>query len=257
MSEPRERSAPAERRARERAGGAGGAKPPGETIVPAGDSAWLIELADRLDPDVNARAIDIAARIQAARLPAVSDIVVGYRTVMVHVRPLVEAKTPVLPILDRILADPRPSDAASPGRLVTIPVCYGSDLGPDLQNVAAFAGMPADEVVRRHHAREYRVYMVGFVPGFAYMATVDPAIGAPRRRTPRLRVPRGSVAIAGGQTGIYPAETPGGWNIVGRCPVRPYDPAREEPFLLRAGDRVRFSPIDLETYRSSTEWDDV
>jgi inhibitor of KinA len=228
-----------------------------ERIVPAGDSAWLIELADRLDPDVNARALDIAARIQVARLPAVSDIVVGYRTVMVHVRPLVDAKTPVLPILDRILSEQRPADAAPPGRVVTIPVCYGGDLGPDLPDVAAFARMAVDEVVRRHHGREYRVYMVGFVPGFAYMATVDPAIGAPRRRTPRLRVPKGSVAVASGQTGVYPAETPGGWNIIGRCPVRPYDVAREEPFLLRAGDRVRFNPIDAETYRSTTEWGDV
>jgi inhibitor of KinA len=99
--------------------------------------------------------------------------------------------------------------------------------------------------------------MVGFVPGFAYMAEVDPAIAAPRRRTPRLRVPRGSVAIASQQTGIYPDETPGGWNIIGRCPLRPYDPSRNEPFLLRAGDRVRFDPIDLDAYCAMTQWEDA
>ena len=225
--------------------------------MPAGDSAWLIELADRLDPDVNARALDIAARVQAARLQAVTDIVVGYRSVMVHVRPLVEARTPVLPALEHIVAEQRPAGAAAPGRMVTIPVCYGGDLGPDLLDVATFARMAVDDVVQRHHGREYRVYMVGFVPGFAYMATVDPAIGAPRRGTPRLRVPRGSVAIASGQTGIYPDETPGGWNIIGRCPLRPYNAGRDEPFLLRAGDHVKFSPIDMETYRSMTEWGDV
>jgi inhibitor of KinA len=229
----------------------------GERIVPAGDSAWLIELADRLDPEVNARALDIAARVQAARLQAVTDIVVGYRSVMVHVRPLLEARAPVLPALHHIMVEQRPADAAPAARTVTIPVCYGGDLGPDLPDVAAFARLSVDEAVQRHHAREYRVYMVGFVPGFAYMATVDPAIAAPRRSTPRLRVPRGSVAVASGQTGIYPDETPGGWNIIGRCPIKPYDPARDEPFLLRAGDHVKFDRIDIGTYREMSEWGDM
>ena len=227
------------------------------SIRPAGDSAWLIELADRLDPDVNARALEIAARIQAARLPAVSDIVVGYRTVMVHVRPLVERTAPVLGTLEHMLVEQPPADAVRPGRALTIPVCYGGACGPDLDAVAAFARLPPAEVGRRHSAREYRVYMVGFVPGFAYMAEVDPAIAAPRRPTPRMRVPRGSVGIASGQTGIYPDETPGGWNIIGRCPLRPYDPSRDEPFLLHAGDRVRFTPIDADAYRAMSEWGDA
>jgi inhibitor of KinA len=98
---------------------------------------------------------------------------------------------------------------------------------------------------------------VGFVPGFAYMAAVDPSIAAPRRSSPRLHVPPGSVAIANGQTGIYPADTPGGWNIVGRCPVKPYDPTRPEPFLFRPGDRVRFRRIDEREYRTVSEWGDA
>jgi inhibitor of KinA len=241
--------------------GNGAAKPPDDKmdarILPAGDSAWLIELPDRLDPDVNARAVDIAARIQARRLPAISDVVVGYRTVMVYVRPLVESDAPVVPMLEHILTERRETRASTVGTVVAIPVCYGGVLGPDLSDVAAFARIAADDVVRRHCAREYRVYMVGFVPGFAYMAEVDPAIAAPRRGTPRLRVPRGSVAIASQQTGIYPDETPGGWNIIGRCPLRPYDPSRTEPFLLRAGDRVRFDPIDLDAYCAMTQWEDA
>ena len=102
----------------------------------------------------------------------------------------------------------------------------------------------------------YRI-VVGFVPGFAYMAPVDPRIAAPRRAAPRVKVPRGSVAIAAGQTGIYPAETPGGWNLIGRTPIRPYAPGRSEPFLLRAGDRVRFRRITGSEYREMTEWSDV
>jgi inhibitor of KinA len=226
-------------------------------IVPAGDSAWLIELPDRLDTRINARAIDIAARIEAEHLSAVTDVVIGYRTVMVYVRPLHDAAPVVVPALERIISEDHPIEATDNPVTITIPVCYGGQFGPDLPDVAHFAGLTSDEVVRRHIAREYRVFMVGFVPGFAYMAEVDPAIGAPRRRTPRLKVPPGSVAIASGQTGIYPDTTPGGWNIVGRTPIRPYDPAREEPFLLRAGDHVRFRQIPIDEYRATTEWNDV
>jgi KipI family sensor histidine kinase inhibitor len=226
-------------------------------IVAAGDSAWLIELPERLDPAVNSRAIEIAARIDAAQLPAVTDIVVGYRTVMVYVRPLFEAAAPVIPTLEHILAEPGPAEPSSARAIVTLPVCYGGELGPDLADVAAFAGLQPDEVVSRHASRDYRVFMVGFVPGFAYLAEVDPSIAAPRRKSPRLRVPPGSVGIASGQTGVYPDATPGGWNLVGRCPLRPYDPARRDPFLMRAGDSVRFRPIELEEYRAVTEWEDA
>jgi inhibitor of KinA len=122
-------------------------------------------------------------------------------------------------------------------------VCYGGEYGPDLDDVAAFAGCSAEDVVARHLSREYRVYLVGFIPGFAYMAEVDPSIAAPRRSTPRTAVPAGSVAIAGGQTGVYPSVTPGGWNIIGRTPLAPYDASRSEPFLFRSGDRVRFQRV--------------
>jgi inhibitor of KinA len=226
-------------------------------IVAAGDSAWLIELPERLDPVVNARAIEIATRVQAAQLPAVTDIVVGYRTVMVYVRPLLETIAPVVPTLAHILTEGRPAEPSPAGATLTLPVCYDADFALDLPDVAAFGGLPPDEVVRRHVDRDYRVFMVGFVPGFAYMAEVDPAIAAPRRQSPRLRVPPGSVGIASGQTGIYPDATPGGWNIVGRCPRRPYDPSRPDPFLMRAGDCVRFRSIDIEEYRATTEWGDA
>jgi len=108
-----------------------------------------------------------------------------------------------------------------------------------------------------HLEREYRVYVVGFVPGFAYMAPVDARIAAPRRASPRLKVPAGSVAVAAGQTGVYPAETPGGWNLIGRCPIKPYDADRPAPFMFHPGDRVRFRRISEGEYRAMTEWGDV
>jgi KipI family sensor histidine kinase inhibitor len=224
-------------------------------VLAAGDSAWLVELPERIDPEINAQAIAIARAVKDARLP-VTDIVVGYRSVMVYVDPLAAGADGMPAALERIAADSG-TQAAVTGGQVDVPVCYDDTYGPDLTDVAAFAGSPVEEVIARHLAREYRVFVVGFVPGFAYMASVDPRIAAPRRPSPRLQVPPGSVAIAAGQTGVYPAPTPGGWHLIGRCPIRPYDPTRPEPFLFHAGDRVRFHRISVEEYRASTQWGDL
>jgi inhibitor of KinA len=225
-------------------------------VVPAGDSAWLIELPDRLDAEVNARAIEIARGVEAAALAGVSDVVVGYRTVMVYVDPLLAPRSRMSAQLLEIASRPSES-AAAQGSSIDVPVCYDGPYGPDISDVAAFGHCTADEVIRLHLAGEYRVYVVGFVPGFAYMAPVDPRIAAPRRQTPRLRVPAGSVAVAAGQTGIYPAETPGGWHVIGRTPVRPYDAKRANPFLFRPGDCVTFRRITESEYRDTTRWGDT
>jgi len=224
-------------------------------VLAAGDAGWLIELPERIDPEVNARAVQIAQAVGAARLP-ITDVVVGYRSVMVYVDPLSDRAGTVERTLREIAAT-LPAQAAVSGPLVEVPVCYDGPYGPDLADVAAFGKCGVDEVISRHLAREYRVYVVGFVPGFAYMASVDPRIAAPRRSSPRLRVPAGSVAVAAGQTGIYPAETPGGWNLIGRSPIRPYDPERRIPFLFHPGDRARFRRISEAEYRASTEWGDA
>jgi inhibitor of KinA len=224
-------------------------------ILPAGDAAWLIELPERIDPEVNGRAIEIARRVEAAGLP-VTDIVVGYRSVMVYVEPLSERVGEVEARL-REIAVSTPATGATAGAQVEVPVCYDGPHGPDLADVAAFGTCTIADVIERHLALEYRVFVVGFVPGFAYMAPVDPTIAAPRRSSPRLKVPAGSVAVAAGQTGVYPAETPGGWNLIGRCPVKPYDADRAAPFLFHPGDRVRFRRISEVEYRQTTEWGDA
>jgi KipI family sensor histidine kinase inhibitor len=135
------------------------------------------------------------------------------------------------------------------GEPVRLPVCYGGEFGPDLSAVATFANISEAEVVRRHTARTYRVFMLGFMPGFAYMGIVDESIAAPRLTVPRLRVPRGSVGIAGLQTGVYPCSTPGGWQVVGRTPVEPFDLNRAEPCLFKPGDAVNFYAIDEAEFR--------
>lgn len=225
-------------------------------IAAAGDAAWLIELPDRLDPLVNAQAIAIAAFIERAHLPCVTDLVVGFRTVMVHVDPFCDPPAGFETRL-RSLASAPVSVGVEPGPIVRVPVCYDAPYALDVDEVARFGKCTPDEVIELHLSQEYRVYVVGFVPGFAYMARVDPRLAVPRRASPRLKVPAGSVAVAAGQTGIYPAPTPGGWHVIGRTPIRPYDPDRQEPFLFRPGWRVRFHRISDSEYRRTSQWGDA
>jgi inhibitor of KinA len=216
-------------------------------IVPAGDSAVLLEFDERIDPAVNARAVAVAQSIEASPVDGVRDVVPTFKSVAIYFDPL---RTDVKQLMSRLEIEgtrTRP-DTAVDRPPVRIPVCYGGELGPDLEEVAAFAGMHPSGVIAVHTSRTYRVFMLGFLPGFAYLASVDPRIAAPRRDRARVRVAAGSVGIAGAQTGIYPSDTPGGWRLVGRTPVRPYDPDRLSPFLLAPGDRVEFYSIEVDEY---------
>ena len=214
--------------------------------VMAGDSTVIVEFENRIDPAVNARAVALAEAVRAAVLPGVRDIVPTFRSVAIYFDPLrtnMDTLSGVLEASARSI--PPVLQAASP---IQVPVCYGGELGPDLADVATFAGLSESTVVDLHTGSTYRVFMLGFLPGFAYMGSVDERIAAPRRATPRVRVPAGSVAVAGAQTGIYPSESPGGWQLIGRTPLEPFDRLREPPFLFAAGDAVRFYPIGAEEF---------
>jgi len=211
-------------------------------VVAAGDSALLAEYPSRIDPEINERATALAAQLRSRWGAILRDVVIGYCTVTAYFDP-VRVDAPWLEAEMRTAAEAVVEPAGDRGTVIDVPVCYDGDLAPDLADVAAFGGCSKDDVVALHTGQTYRVYMVGFVPGFAYLAEVDQRIAAPRRATPRTAVPAGSVAIAGGQTGIYPAMTPGGWNIVGRTTVKPYDAARARPCLFEVGDEVRFHAI--------------
>jgi len=219
-------------------------------IVPAGDAALLLEFPQRIDVDINSSAAALAGRLQRRCGGAIRDAVVGYATVTVYFDPLIVDAAWMESEMRAAAAEVEHAPASA-GTQVDVPVCYGGEFGPDLADVATFGGLTTDEVIARHSSATYRVYLVGFVPGFAYMASVDPSIAAPRRPAPRPSVPAGSVAIAGPQTGIYPAVTPGGWNIIGRTALKPYDPARQDPFLLRTGDAVRFRAVSRDAYDRS------
>lgn len=218
-------------------------------VVAAGDAALVVDLPARIDPDVNVWCVALARALRVRLGTAIRDVVIGYCTVTTYYDPL-QIDPAWLENEIQATAEALEVEPARDGAVIDVPVCYGGELGPDLADVAQFGECPDDRVIALHAEREYRVYLVGFVPGFAYMAEVDPRIARPRRSSPRTVVPAGSVAIAAGQTGIYPSATPGGWNIIGRTPLAPYDPGRREPFLFRAGDRVRFRPIGLDEFQS-------
>jgi inhibitor of KinA len=173
----------------------------------------------------------------------VRDVVPTFRSVAVSFDPLHTHLQRLIEVVTR-LASTVTATAPLAAKTIRIPVWYGRQFGPDLAEVARMAALDEPEVIARHTAVTYRVFMLGFLPGFAYLGTVDPRIAAPRRTTPRTRVPAGSIGIAGGQTGIYPLDTPGGWQIIGRTLTRPFDLTRAEPFLFRAGDAVLFYAVD-------------
>ena len=212
-----------------------------------GDAAVTVQFAARIDPVINARVVALATTVRATPHPGVRDVVPSYDAVTVYFDPLHTDLDQLWASLEEMAATPVPD--AAPTREVVVPVRYGGTAGPDLDEVAAFAGCSTDEVVRRHTAPVYRVYMVGFLPGFPYLGTVDARIAMPRRSSPRLAVPAGSVGIAGAQTGIYPTTAPGGWRLIGLSAVNPFDVGREPPSLLHPGDTVRFEAVLTETGR--------
>lgn len=211
-------------------------------IVALGDSCVSLQFAAAVDPVVNARCIAVAAALEKSGVRGVRDVVPTYNAVTVHFDPVGTDREGLSAGLYRLAAR-MPSTLEGAARTVEIPVSYGGSWGPDLSAVADFAKCSEAEVVRLHAGVRYRVYMLGFLPGFAYMGSVDRRIAMPRLDTPRMRVAAGSIGIAGEQTGVYPCDTPGGWRIIGRTTVQVFDAARAEPFLLKAGDDVRFVAV--------------
>ena len=226
-----------------------------ETIEPLGDCALLVRLGDRIDDGLNRRAHALAALLSKSHLPGVGDVSAAFASVCIRYDPgawadPVTAQSPYQRLsaaIVELIRSTRTSASLprqSTERPFEIPVCYGGHYGADIEVVAAQAGIDNNEVIARHSAGAYRVAMLGFMPGFAYLTGLDPALHTPRRATPRTRVPAGSVAIGAAQTGIYPRELPGGWQLIGRTPLILFDPGRAQPALLSPGQSVRFCAID-------------
>ena len=218
-------------------------------VLPCGDCAVTVQVGKDISEETNQKVVSLLQTLQEAAVPGVRELVPSYSAVCVHYDPAVLPYETLLDKLNALELKELTSHDASQ-EIVEIPVCYGGEYGPDLDFVAQHNGLSPEEVVAIHSGGTYLVYMLGFLPGFAYMGGMDERIATPRLTSPRAKIPAGAVGIAGGQTGIYPLASPGGWQLIGRTPVKMFAMEGETcNFALSAGDRVRFVPITEEQYR--------
>ena len=207
----------------------------------SGDRALLVEYGDGIDPVINEKVRAMTALLKKNLPAGVEAVVPAYRSLSILYEPLATNPDRLTEILHALEADSDAIQVAEP-KIVPIPVCYGGGFGPDIGIVMEHTGLREDEVIAIHASVDYPIYMIGFTPGFCYLGGLDRRLQTPRRKTPRISLPAGSVGLAESQTGMYPVESPGGWQIIGRTPLRLFAPARENPFLYEAGDRIRFVP---------------
>ena len=214
-------------------------------VVPAGDSAILIELGSEVDPEISSMVFALTDLIKDAGLNSDLEVLPTYRSVLVYYDPLVCSYAEMFDAVNGAVEGlVEPISVNSSLKIVEIPVVYGGDDGPDLHFVADHAGITEDAVIELHSGTDYRVYMLGFSPGFPYLGGLDERIAAPRLKTPRVLVPAGSVGIAESQTGVYPNAGPGGWRIIGRTSVTLFDVNSSAPSLITPATKVRFIPVD-------------
>lgn len=215
-----------------------------------GDRGLLLEFGDEISAEVNEKVRRMALAIQAESIEGMIETVPTYRSLLVLYNPLILPADELKKRLIRLEEELKQTSFPDP-KLTKIPVLYGGAYGPDLEGVARHLQISPEEVVRLHCSKPYFIYMIGFMPGFPYMGELPDTLITPRLKTPRLSVPAGSVAIAQKQTGIYPMESPGGWQIVGRTPIKLFDPEKDPPALLQMGDLVQFYPISEKEFK---EW---
>lgn len=215
----------------------------------AGENALIIYFGSETSPATSARVQQAAQRLPTLLGETLLDLIPSYASLLVLFNPLLTDHLAVRKAIKAVLAEGE-SSSAGEGRVIELPVYYDEESGPDLAALAKRASLSIDEVIALHQRDEYRVYAIGFAPGFAYLGQVDERIAAPRLATPRQKVPKGAVAIADRQTAVYPAVSPGGWNLIGLCPTPMFDPTAEPNMPVSVGDRVRFVAIDRQEFLS-------
>lgn len=208
-----------------------------------GDTSLTVEFGNEISPAINSRIRAFNIALENSGIEGIVETVPTYRSLMVHYDPGVVLYDALVKKLQKLLGQ-LDSIAIPPSEVLEIPVLYGGEYGPDLAFVAEHAGKTEQEVIDIHTSTEYLIHMLGFTPGFTYLGGMSEEIATPRLTTPRVKIPAGSVGIAGAQTGVYPIDSPGGWQLIGRTPVRMYDPDREVPILPRAGQYIKFYAID-------------
>lgn len=217
-------------------------------ILTAGDSALLIEFKQRIAPEINAQVTAFAHLLREQHIEGVMDIISAFASIMINYDPRIIGYRDLKERLVTLCKIEACEQAGFSPRVFEIPVCYGGEYGPDISNIAKNAGLSEQDVIEIHSSKDYLIYMLGFLPGFVYLGEVDEKIHTPRLERPRINIPAGSVGIAASQTGIYPLNSPGGWQLLGMTPVKTYDPEREKPIPVEAGDYIRFVPVTEEEF---------
>ncbi|HBD63586.1 MAG TPA: allophanate hydrolase [Clostridiales bacterium] len=215
--------------------------------LPLGDKALVMEFGNEISKDINAKIRNVMRQLSEVEIFGIEELLPTYRSIMIMYEPLkIEYENLVSKL--EMLSDTKAENGEEEIRIVEIPTLYGNEYGPDIEYVADHNHITVDEVIKIHTGTDYLVYMLGFTPGFTYLGGMSEKIATPRLPSPRTAIPAGSVGIAGSQTGMYPSETPGGWQLIGRTPVKLYDPESEPPVLLNAGDYVRYVSVNQQEY---------
>ncbi len=218
----------------------------------AGDSSLLVEFGKKISPEINRKITAVMQMMKEQHIEGVVDVIPAFCSLLINYDPRVVTYEEIKERIQNLVRlEIKTGEVRK--RIFEIPVCYGGEYGPDLGNIAEHAGLSEKEVIEIHSSRDYLIYMLGFLPGFTYLGGLDERIHTPRLANPRIKINAGSVGIGGSQTGIYPLDSPGGWQLMGMTPVKTYDPDRETPILVEAGDYIRFVPIDEQEYKRIKE----
>ncbi|MDD2958158.1 MAG: 5-oxoprolinase subunit PxpB [Lachnospiraceae bacterium] len=216
-------------------------------ILTAGDSAILLEFPQKITPAINQRITAVMQLMREQHIEGVVDVIPAFCSLLVNYDPRIISYEEITERMHQLLKI-EISAGEDRKRIIEIPVCYGGVYGPDMETVARLAKMTPEQVIELHSSRDYLIYMLGFLPGFSYLGGLDERLHTPRLANPRIKISAGSVGIGGSQTGIYPLDSPGGWQLIGMTPVKTYDPGREVPILFEAGDYIRFVPVTEKEY---------
>lgn len=216
-------------------------------IMPAGDAALVVEFGDIIDENVNAHVHALARKIEEQHIEGIMEVVPTFRSVLVRYDVFVCSYSQIRDVVHSLADNLNVLDKTAK-KIVKIPCCYGARFGQDLSDMEKLTGLDRDEIIAIHSATDYKIYMLGFLPGFVYLGGLDKRIEVPRLKTPRVKICKGAVGIGGNQTGIYPMDSPGGWRLMGATPIDLYDENRETPILLAAGEYIRFVPISILDY---------
>lgn len=216
-------------------------------FLAAGDSAMVVEFGDMIDEEINNRVHALAAIIEKENIKGVIEVLPTFRSLMV----VYDYQIITFDRLKEVIQGfdlKTAGTVAGPKRIIEVPCCYGARFGVDLGDMEKLTGIDRDEIIKIHSGVDYKIYMLGFLPGFVYLGGLDKRINAPRLKSPRLKIAPGAVGIGGSQTGVYPIASPGGWRLIGGTPLDFYNPERSEPVLCKAGEYIRFKPVNIDEY---------